>query len=194
MYEQTPTFFMKFRKEFRYFILYEELKLREYVENSVCYAFGLHNETHQEHCHIQETHYHLLLEVKDKTKFTRKGFRVPCLYSTYALLLRTASYLQVTGDKIERLDRAVTYNQKGNNVSTNSLKLLRRRLPLVKSRSNVSIQSTELSQVFLDRLKLILDGPHAVLFYKVIDIMIDGYGTINNEFAYFSFDLSASNN
>ena len=44
MYEQSPEFFMKFWKNFRYHICFQEPRVGKDFEKDICYAFGLHSE------------------------------------------------------------------------------------------------------------------------------------------------------
>ena len=191
MYEQTPEFFMKFRKNFRYHICLEEPRVGKDFENDICYAFGLHSEE-SEYCNIEQKHYHLLLESSSKFQSRGSGYAVPCLYSTFSFLIHTTSYLKLNGDTIEKLNRAVSYNKNPDNRSPffRNTKRIRKRVPIVRKRNEKSAQTSELSPVFLSRLNLILDGHHAASFYRIVDIFISGFGTINNEFLAFHFDSS----
>ena len=93
MYEQTPEFFMKSRKNFRYHICLEEPRVGRDFENDIFYAFGSHSEE-SEYCDIEQKHYHLLLESSSKFQKRGKGYAVPCLYSTFSFLIHTTSYLK----------------------------------------------------------------------------------------------------
>ena len=81
MYEQTPEFFMKFRKNFDYHICLEEPRVEKF-ENDICYAFGLYS-GESEYCDIEQKYYHLLLESSSKFQKRGRGYAVPCLYSTF---------------------------------------------------------------------------------------------------------------
>lgn len=184
MYEQSPHFFMKYRKDFRYYIYFEEPRLGIDFEDDVCYAYGLHSKKN-EYCSIKERHFHVLLGTS-KIQHQRDGFAIPCLYTTFALLLRTTSDLQIQGETMERLNQAMGYKSCG------FAKSWRNRIPIIQARKDATTQTNDLSPILLNRVQSILTGSYAASFYKVIDIFVDGFGSIDNEAITFSFDSSAN--
>ena len=191
MYEQTPEFFKKFLRNFRYHICLEEPRVGKDLENDICYAFGLHSEQ-SEYCYIEQKHYQLL---ESGSKFQNRGrwYAVPCLYSTFSFLIHSTSYLKLNSDTIEKLNRAVSHTENPHNKSPffRNTKRIRKRVPVVRNRNERSSQISNLSPIFLNRLNLILDGHHAALFYRIVDFFISGFDTINNEFLAFHFDSSS---
>ena len=127
-------------------------------------------------------------------QISKAGKRVccPCLYSTFSFLIHTTSDLKLNGDRIEKLNRAVSYNKNPDNRSQffGNTKRIRKRIPIVRNRNEKSAQTSELSPVFLSRLNLILDGHHAAFFYRIVDFSLSGFGSINNDFLAFHFDSS----
>ena len=112
-------------------------------------------------------------------------------YSTSSFLILTTSYIELNGDTMEKLNRAVSYNKNPDNRSPffRNMKRIRKRVPVV-TRNEESALTSELSPVFLSRLNLIIDGHHAASFYRIVDFFISGFRTINNEFLAFHFDSS----
>ena len=190
-YKQTPEIFMRFRKNFRYHICLEELRVGKVSKTTsvmllVCTLKKANIVT------IYQKHYHLLLEPSSKFQSRGSGYAVPCLYSTFSFLIHTTSYFKLNGDTIEKLNRTVSYNNNLDNRSPffGNTKRIRTRVPVVRKRNEKTAQTTEFSPVFLSRLNLILDGHHEASFYRIVDIFISGFGTIDNKFLAFHFDSS----
>ena len=75
------------------------------------YAFDLHTDDHDIFCPVREKHYHLLLEI-DGHKPPKQGeHRVPCVDSTYFLLLHESQSLHQSGQIFLKLKRVVHYNE-----------------------------------------------------------------------------------
>ena len=60
----------------------------------------------------------------------------------------------------------------------------------MRNRNEKSARTNEVSPVFLSRLNVLLDGHHALLFNRINDTFIFGFGTIKNEFLAFNFASS----
>ena len=180
MIEQTPEYYLKFRKNFRYFIAYTEPKISS--EMSKNYAFGLHTDDHDIFCPVREKHYHLLLEI-DGHKPPKQGeHRVPCVYSTYFLLLHASQSLHQSGQIFLKLQRAVHYNEKmGENSFFKQPKRNHEKIPRPKSMRNIAVQTAEMSNCFLERISDILNGCHAASFLRLFDIMVDGHGILQTD-------------
>lgn len=132
MVEQTPEYYRKFRKNFRYIIANSKPKLSSEYKN---YAYGLHAENHDNFCPIREKHYHLLLEVHNCKRLKHDEYKVPCLYSTYFLLLHASQSLEISGHIFTKLQRAVWYNEKmGENSFYKQPKINQERIPRPKSK------------------------------------------------------------
>ena len=112
MYEQTPEFFIRFRKNFRYQFCLEEPRVGKDFENDICSALGLHSKE-SEYCDLEQKHY--LLE--SSSQFQRRGraCAVPCLYSFFSFLIHTTSYLYLNSDTIQKLNDALSYNKNPDN-------------------------------------------------------------------------------
>ena len=112
MHEQHPDYFKQHRKNFRYLVMENEPKLgRDFLSDSN-YAFGIHSSTSDYLCGFEkQRHYHVLYECEtDK----RKGFNIPCFYSTFCLLLADCSDLVIHGEVMTRSQKAMQYNVKEN--------------------------------------------------------------------------------
>ena len=97
---------------------------------------------------------------------------------------------------MNRLARAVAYNTNlgheyslcGSIKDSSWTKLI----PVVKGKSHVEVQTTCIPMGFMNRLCYLLNGPHAALFYRIIDILIDGYGCVKSDNVLFEFDQSGT--
>ena len=86
-HEQHPDFF-KHRKNFRYVVLEKEPKIGHDIPSGPNYAFGVHSSTSDYLCGFEkQPHYHVFLSAIPIIE------KVPCLYSTFCLLLADCSSL-----------------------------------------------------------------------------------------------------
>ena len=85
MHEQHPDFFKQHRKNFRYLVLEKEPKIGLDIPSGSYYAFGVLSFTSDYLRGFEkQPYYHVLFECGSTN---RKGYIVPCLYSTFCLLL-----------------------------------------------------------------------------------------------------------
>ena len=189
-HDQTAGFFMKFGKNFRYCFCFEKSRRGRTFENYFCCAYCLHPEV-GEYSDIEPEHF-TFHEIKVQILIVRNGYVVPCLFSTFSCLIRTTNFLKLNGETIEKLNRAVTCNRHLDNQSPifQCTQRIRKWVPIVRNRNERSAQTSDLSTVFLSRLNLILVVQHAALFYRIVDVFISGFGTINIEMLSFHFDSS----
>ena len=102
MHEQHPDFFKQYRKSFRYFVFEKEPKVGEDIPADSNYAFGIHVPSSDHFCGFeQQPHYHALVQCGESEK--RKGLNIPCLYSTFCLLIADCINFQYHGEIINRL-------------------------------------------------------------------------------------------
>ena len=114
MHEQHPDYFKQHRKNFRYPVLENEPRIVLDISSGSNYAFGIHAATSDHLCGFDKpSHYHVLFEC-DSEK--RKSYNVPCLYSTFCLLLADCSGFVMHGEVMKRLHMAMQYNVKENKI------------------------------------------------------------------------------
>ena len=185
MHEQHPDYFKQHRKNFRYLVLENEPRIGLNIPLGSNCAFGIHASTSDLLCGFDKlSHYHVLFEC-DSEK--RKSYNVPCLYSTFCLLLADCSGFVMHGEVMKRLHMAMQYNVKENKIL---LTQARRKVPLVQIRRDKSTQTCVLLTVSLVRFQRLSQGPSASTLYKILDILDHGYECISSSSLYFSFDSS----
>ena len=188
MYEQSPEFFKKFRKNFKFFILNNEPDASQLPLNTN-FAFATHsiqNESCAQLLDNDHPHIHVLIEVtKDCVdvvkKMTSTTFVVPCLLSSFKHLILGCSKLHLSGPLMEKLKVAVNYNNSIINSTDIGGASLRRRLPQVCFASqtrSIQTQTDLITNVTIERFIHILNGDNAAEFSKIIDIILSGYGRL----------------
>ena len=186
MHEQHPDFFKQYRKSFRYFVFEKEPKVGEDIPADSNYAFGIHVPSSDHFCGFeQQPHYHALVQCGESEK--RKGLNIPCLYSTFCLLIADCINFQYHGEIINRLQIAKQYNSTENR---NLLSQGRRKVPLVQIRRDKCIQTCVIPTATIVRFQRILHSSSASTVYKILDIINDGYGSIDTADLSFRFDAS----
>ena len=185
MVERTPEFFLKFRKDFRFLVSYTEPKIGEDFKSTVNFVFGFHSEEHDFYCQFSPPHYHLLLEIARSGQSDERGHIVPCLYSTYFFLLHKCRKLKRNGEIILRLQLAVDYNEKlGENGFFKRPKKNKEKIPCLKLFDKVE-RVPESALNFLNRLCILLNGPHSSVFLTIMDILVRGNGSIRTDTIHF---------
>ena len=126
MYENSPEYFKKFQKRFKYTICDTEPKLQDSgIEN---YTYGYHSSsTVIDGCSFGSSHWHLIFEdtsLEDKNVFSPyASVPIPCLVTCFKfLVLPTEKNFVTRGAIVSRLHVAVEYLSKFNHVSTNKTK------------------------------------------------------------------------
>ena len=188
MYEQSPKFFKKFRKNFKFFILNNEPDISQLPLNTN-FAFATHS-TQNESCtqllDIDHPHIHALIELTEDcvdivNKLTSTTFFVPCLLSSFKHLILGGSKIQLLGPLTEKLKFAVNYNNFINTSTDIGGAPVRRRLPHVcfalQTRS-IQTQTDLITNVTTERFINILNGDNAAKFSKIVDIILSGYGRL----------------
>ena len=159
MHEQHPEFFKQHRKNFRYLVLEKEPRIGLDIPAGSNYAFGVHSFTSDYLCGFEkQPHYHVLLA--------------------------DCSSLVMQGEIMNRLQVAMKYNVKENKTL---LAQGRRKVPLVQIRRDKSVQTGFLPTATFSRFQQLIQGPSAATLYRILDILNDGYGSID---LYFSIDNS----
>jgi len=188
MFHQTPEYFKTYRKDFRYFVT--EVEPIFNMEGKENIAYCKHSPETDDFCNVRNVeHYHVLLHIQfknQKESNTDKGCIVPCLYTTFWLLLYKGQKLKTTGDIMERLLRAVEYNLLHNIISLTPA--VRKKVPLIQMKLDKSSQTEHLSSSTVDRVARILNSEHCGLLFACLDILIDGYGSINQPHFVLKFD------
>ena len=117
----------------------------------------------------------------------RKGYNVPCLYSTFCLLLADCPSLVTHGEIMNRLQVAKQYNVKENKTL---LAQGQRKVPLVQIRRENGVRTGFLPASTLSRFQQLIQGPSAANLYRILDILNDGYRYIDTTNLYSSIDNS----
>ena len=149
------------------------------------YAFGVHTSSSDYHCGFEKQPlYNVLFECDFNI---RKGYTVPCLYSTFGLLLADCSSLVMQREIMNSLQVAMKYNVKENETL---LSQGQRKVSIVQIRRNKRVQTGFLSTATFSRLQQLIQCPSAATLYRILDILNDGYGSIDTTNLYFSNDNS----
>ena len=174
--EQSPGYFRKFAKHFRYTISekYPDLP----VDN---FALAFHN-TKSDACHIgNNKHWHLL--VYSDNFVNNSGYIVPCPFACFTLLILDGVNIQHTGDIFDKLKAAANYNQKYS-TDESAVNVLRKKLPKILpmvSKKHQSSQTDMLPSASLQRYLSVINGPYGGVFSQIIDAFISGYGTVHRQ-------------
>ena len=188
MYEQSPEFLKKIRKNFNFFILNTEPDTSQLPLNTN-FAFATHS-IHNEYCaqllDNDHPHIHVLIEVTRDcvnvvNKMTSTSFVVPCLLSSFKDLILGCSNFHLSGPLMEKLKIAVNYNNSINNSTDIGGASLRRRLPQVCFASqtrSIQTQTDLITNVTIERFINILNCDNADEFSRIIDIILSGYGRL----------------
>ena len=189
MYENSPEYFKKFQKRFKYTICDTEPKLQDSgTEN---YAYGYHSSsTVIDGCSFGSSHWHLIFEdtsLEDKNVFSPyASVPIPCLVTCFKLLiLPTEKNFVTRGAIVSRLHVAVEYLSKFNHVSTNKTK---KQFPLpnpVKKLSTITTTSNKhaftIPDVTIKRFCQLMHGEHSSSLYQIMDILLSGQGSFVRE-------------
>ena len=185
MVEQTPEFYFKFRKQFRYEISFTKPSLD--ATSTLNFAFGTHTEEQNAFCEISDHHYHVLIEIDEGKKSRKTEKPIPCLYSTYFFLLHRSDGLKQNGVIMQKLHRAVLYNEKhGENSFFKIPKNKKERLPRVRLSRNIAVQTTDTSMLLLNQIVNVLNSSQAANLYRILDILSDGHGSYSDNSLYFT--------
>ena len=187
MYENSPEYFKKFQKRFKYTICDTEPKPQDSgIEN---FAYGYHSSsTVIDGCSFGSSHWHLIFEDKgseDKIVFSSYApATIPCLVTCFKILILPTEKNFVThGAIVSRLHVAVEYLSKFNHVSTKKTK---KQLPLpnpVKSLSTITttIPASTIPDVTVKRFCQLMLGEHSSSLYQIMDIILSGQGSFVRE-------------
>ena len=190
MYENSPEYFKKFQKRFKYTICDKEPKPQG--SGIEIYAYGYHSSsTVIDGCSFGSNHLHLILEdtgPEDKIVFSSYApATIPCLVTCFKILILPTEKNFVThGAIVSRLHVAVEYLSKFNHVSTNKTK---KQLPLPNSAKRLSTITTTttsnkrastIPDVTVKRFCQLMLGEHSSL-YQIMDIILSGQGSVVRE-------------
>ena len=189
MYENSPEYFKKFQKGFKYTICDTEPKLQDSViEND---AYGYYSSlTVIDGCSFGSNHWHLIFEYigpEDIVSSPYAPATIHCLVTRFKILiLPTERNFVIHGAIVIRLHVAVEYLSKFNHVSTNKTK---KQLPLhnpVKRLSTITTatsnkRASTIPDVNVKRFCQLMLGEHSSSLYQIMDILLSGQGSFVRE-------------
>ena len=200
MYENSPEYFKKFQKRFKYNISETEPKLENTtIEN---YAFGYHSSaTVIEGCTFGSNHYHVMYEFGSQDDNIFDSLYVPavipCLVNCFKLLIQpTQKDFVKRVAIISRLHVAVEYLSKPTSSSNTKNQ---KKLPAPLSEATVTSISTftakkrssTVPDVTLKRFCQLMQGEHSSTLYHIMDILLSDHGSFvretSNSFITFQF-------
>ena len=191
MYENSPEYFKKFQKRFKYNICETEPKLENTtIEN---FAYGYHSSaTVIEGCTFGSKHYHVMYEFGSQGDFIFDSLCVPavipCLVNCFKLLFQTTQNDFVKpGAIISRLHVAVEYIS--NSTSSSSVTKNQKQLPAHLSEATAKSISTFTTNkrsstapdVTMKRFCQLMLGEHFSTLYQIMDILPSGHGSFVRE-------------
>ena len=201
MYENSPEYFKKFQKRFKYNICETEPKLENTtIEN---YAYGYHSSaTVMEGCTFGSSHYHVMYEFGSQDDNIFDSLYVPavipCLVNCFKLLIQpTQKDFVKRGAIISRLHVAVEYLSKS--TSSSSVTKNQKQLPAPLSEAaaksistfTANKRSSTVPDVTLKRFCQLMQGEHSSTLYQIMDILLSGHGSFvretSNSFITFQF-------
>lgn len=180
MYEQSPQYFKQFQKQFKYYVCNEPPKIPN--ESTFSYAYASSKEQNG-------STYHVIIET-DKLKgydavFVKgKLCRIPCLYSTYLLLIHLGKKRTVRGNVFTRLQFAVSFNE---DYNKERISWFEKRLPLeaksytLKPTKTTSTQTSTIPSATIHRLFKILHSNLGNDMNLIMDTMLSGHGSLTTE-------------
>lgn len=171
--QQSPAYFKRFAKYFRY-VVSEEYPILP--ENNFALAF--HNPK-SDFCALtkNELHFHLLIYTGKNVE--TYGSTVTCPYSAFKLLILDGINTQFHGDIFDRLETAIKYNDKYE-VGDTRPDVLRKKLPKIVTSSKMHVATqTDISSESLNRFLSVLKGPYSGEFSQIMDCFLSGYGTVS---------------
>ena len=170
MFECSPDYFKHFRKTFSFFLFKEKPKAGVDFPLDVAISFGLHSPVHDGLCNaLTDCHYHFLTQcIGESYKGQSKNYLLPCLFSTYGLLIANSDEKEVGGDIFEKVDQAIKYNCE---PPTRNPKKLLPSICFSVQKCDKSVQvSSALNQRTMQRLEIVLLGPCGGQFLLIADI------------------------
>ena len=203
MYENSPEYFKKFQKRFKYTICDTEPKPQDSgIEN---YAYGYHSSsTVIDGCSFGSNHWHIIFEdtgPEHKVVFSSYApATIPCLVTCFKILISPTEKNFVThGAIVSRLHVAVEYLSKFNHVSTNKTK---KQLPLPNTVKTFSTNTTTTSnkrastipEVTVKRFCQLMLGEHSSSLYPIMDIILSGQGSFVRETSDYSINFQFCKN
>ena len=186
MYENSPQYFKKFQKRFKYNICETEPKLEHTtIEN---YAYGYHSSaTVIEGCTFGSNHYHVMYEFGSQDDNLFDSLYVPavmpCLVNCFILLIQpTQKDFVKRGSVISRLHVAVEYLSKSTSSSvTKNQKQLPAPLSEATAKSistfTANKRSSTVPDVTIKRFCQLVLGEHSSTLYQIMDILLGGHGS-----------------
>ena len=190
MYENSPEYFKKFQKRFKYNICEMETKLGNITTEN--YAYGYHSSaTVIEGCTLGSNHYHVVYEFGSQddsiVNFLYVLAVIPCLVNCFKLLIQpTQKDFFKCGAIISRLQVALEYLSKSTSCSvTNNQKQLP--VPLSEataksiSTSTANKRSSTVPDVTIKRFCQLMLGENSSTLYHIMDFLLSGHGSFVQE-------------
>ena len=200
MYENSPEYFKKFQKRFKYNICETEPKLENTTNEN--YAYGYHSSaTVIEGCTFGSNHYHVMYEFGSQDEKIFDSLYVPavipCLVNCFKSPIQpTQKNFVKRGAIISRLHVAVEYVSKSTSSAvTKNQKQLSASLSEATAKSistfTANKRSSTIPDVTMKRFCQLMLGEHSSTLYQIMDILLSGHGSFvretSNSFMTFQF-------
>ncbi len=173
MLKLFPPHFKRYAKNMKLFVTPEFPELP--AEN---FAVSFHN-PENDFCKIGGNHFHLLVYSE---KPETNGISITCTYACFKLLILSDLNSRYSGSVFEELAKAVSYNDKHSTIE-NRPSVLRKRLPkdVAFNKRSIANQTDYVSTEMLDRYRRVINGPYGGEFSQIIDVLLSGYGSVENQ-------------
>ena len=190
MYENSPEYFKKFRKRFKYTICDTEPKLQDSgIEN---YAYGHHSSSGViDGCSFGSSHWHLVFEdtsLEDTIVFSAYVLvPVPCLVTCFKfLILPTDKNFVTFGAIVSRLHIAVEYLSKSKQLSKNKIKKqipspVREKVLSTITTTTSNKRPSPIPDVTIKRFCQLMLGEHSSTLYQIMDVLLSGQRSLVRE-------------
>ena len=204
MYEQSPEFFRKFQKSFKFCI---SNTLPEFLfsptNKEVSYAYSKHSRDNT--CTFKngfifdsQFHYHILIEIEkfsaeDRKSLTSKLFNVPCLFTCFKELISNVEDHVAVGPIMDKLTAAVLYNS--HHSLETPCRRSKKKLPQVCVQWNCKrtqqTQTNLLPFVTINRItNFLYNSPPGEVLSRILDILQSGYGEFDFKIDDYRFQFS----
>ena len=200
MYENSPEYFKKLKKRFKYNICETEPKLENTTIKNFAYCYHS-SATVIEGCTIGSNHYHVMYEFGSQNAnildFLYVPAVIPCLVNCFKLLTQPKQKdLVKRGAIISRLHVAVEYLSKSTSYSvTKNQKKLPAPLSEATAKSistlTVNNRSSTVPDITMKRFCQLMLREHSSTLYQIMDILLSGQRSFvretSNSFITFQF-------
>ena len=173
VFEQSPSYFKQFAIKFNYFIS-EKYPILP-TDN---FALAFHNPKSDACTVTNVKHWHLM--IYSECESNKGGYAVPCPYACFRRLIFEGINVSFTGNIFDKLETAVTYNDKYE-IDCTRPAALRNKLPKVTKTTKYDqfTQTDLISSASLERYFKVINGQYGGEFSQIMDAFISGYGCVN---------------